>query len=44
MFNWLLRVWHRFGAWLMPGPSDAAHHDPVSGLYRPSNLHARHYR
>jgi hypothetical protein len=44
MLNWLLLLWRKFGAWMMPGPAIAAHHDPGPETYRPSNLHARHYR
>ena len=44
MLNWLLRLWRKVGAWLMPGPETPAHHGPVSEPYHPSNLHARHYR
>jgi hypothetical protein len=44
MLNWLLLLWRKLSAWMMPGPAVAAHHDPDSEPYRPSNLHARHYR
>jgi hypothetical protein len=44
MLNWLLLLWRKISAWMMPGPTAAAPRDPVSEPYRPSNLHARHYR
>jgi hypothetical protein len=44
MLNWLLSLWRRISAWMMPGRAIAAHHDPGSDSYQPSNLHARHYR
>jgi hypothetical protein len=43
MLNWLLLLWRKISACLMPGAA-MAHHDSVSETYRPSNLHARHYR
>lgn len=42
MLNWLLRLWRRFGAWMMQRPAVSMHHPPVSQPYHPSNLHARH--
>ena len=44
MLNWLLLWWRKISAWLMPGSAGMAQHDSVSEPYRPSNLHARHYR
>jgi hypothetical protein len=44
MSNWLLLVWRKMKAWMMPGPAVPAHHEPVSEPYRPSNLHARRDR
>ena len=44
MLNWLLLFWRKISAWAIPGQANAVHHDPGSEPYRPSNLHARHYR
>jgi hypothetical protein len=44
MFNWLLLMWRTFCAWIMPGPAGPTHHESGLDTYRPSNLHARHYR
>jgi hypothetical protein len=44
MLNWLLLLWRKTSAWMMPGPAAAADHDPVSESYRPSKLQARHFR
>jgi hypothetical protein len=44
MSDWLLLVWRKIKAWMMPGPAVPAHHEPVSEPYQPSNLHARRYR
>lgn len=38
MLNWLLRLWHKFGAWLVQSSAAPAHHAPVSETYHPSNL------
>ena len=37
MLNWLLLMWRRFCACLMPGPAHGAHHDSGPEAYRPSN-------
>jgi hypothetical protein len=44
MWNWLLLLWRRISAWMMPGPGVSTQHKPDSDAYHPSNLHARHYR
>ncbi|HTS67207.1 MAG TPA: hypothetical protein VMH28_34520 [Candidatus Acidoferrales bacterium] len=44
MLKWLLLLWRRISAWMVIGPAVPPHHDPASETYRPSNLHARHYR
>jgi hypothetical protein len=44
MRNWLLLLWRKISAWMMPSPVAPAHHDTDSETFRPSNLHARHHR
>lgn len=44
MLNWLIRLWHRFTAWLQgrrpERPFPQQHHPPTL----PSNLHGRRHR
>jgi hypothetical protein len=42
MLTWLLRLWNRFGAWMMHRSAGSAHPSPMSQPYHPSNLHGRH--
>jgi len=44
MLDWLVRLWHRFKAWILQRPPVTTQHAPVQEPYHPSNLHSRHYR